>query len=155
MKRLSLLLPLILIGHFQSHSQTPDHSARATNRIVTFNDDGAWSWFQDERAIVDRGKLIIGSVAAGTDDKSRKGDIEVVTYDIGSGNKTLSQLRDKLLDARGAYDDHNSPRAAGSPRRPIAGSLLDARAGEQILLPHIDQTSRSHKMAAGERLHTQ
>ena len=79
MKRLPLLLPLILFGYFQSPSQTPDHRARATNPIVTFNDDGAWSWFEDERAIVDNGKLIIGSVAAGTDDQSRKGDIEVLT----------------------------------------------------------------------------
>ena len=51
MKRLPLLLPLILIGYFQSPSRTPDHRARATNRMVTFNDDGAtrddgtsWSW---------------------------------------------------------------------------------------------------------------
>jgi hypothetical protein len=109
MKRLLLLFPLILIGYFQSPSQTPDYRARATNRIVTFNDDGAWSWFQDERAIVDRGRLIIGSVAAGTDDDSRKGDIEVMTYDIGAGSKKLSQLHDRLLDARGIYDDHNSP----------------------------------------------
>ena len=107
--RLSLLLPLILIGYFQSPSQTPDYRARATNRIVTFNDDGAWSWFQDERAIVDSGKLIIGSVAAGTNDQSRKGDIEVISYDIGAGSKKLFQLHDRLLDAGGAYDDHNSP----------------------------------------------
>ncbi|HNV15774.1 MAG TPA: hypothetical protein PKL63_14025 [Dermatophilaceae bacterium] len=29
------------------------------------NDDGAWSWFEDERAIIHNGKLIAGSVAAG------------------------------------------------------------------------------------------
>jgi BNR repeat-containing family member len=110
MKRaLAPLLPLILIASFQSPSQPPDYLTRAANGIITFNDDGAWSWFEDERAIIDNGKLIIGSVAAGTHDQSRKGDIEVVTYDIAADRKRLSELHDRLLDARGAYDDHNSP----------------------------------------------
>ncbi|MEK7409504.1 MAG: BNR-4 repeat-containing protein [Acidobacteriota bacterium] len=65
--------------------------------VITFNDDGAWSWFEDERAIIHRGKLIVGSVASG-------GDIEVVTYDLATGKKTLSELHERLQ-----YDDHNSP----------------------------------------------
>jgi hypothetical protein len=108
MKRtLALLLPLILIVSFPS--QPPAYLAKAVDGLITFNDDGAWSWFEDERAIVDKGKLIIGSVAAGARDERRKGAIEVVTYDIAAGRKRLSELRDRLLDARGAYDDHNSP----------------------------------------------
>lgn len=107
---LALLLPLILIAPFQIPSQPPDYLTGAANGIIIFNDDGAWSWYEDERAIVDNGKLIIGSVAAGTHDESRKGDIEVVTYDIAAGSRRrLSELHDGLLDTRGAYDDHNSP----------------------------------------------
>ena len=40
----------------------------AAQTPIVFNDDGAWSWFQDERVIIHQGKLIIGSVA------SRSGD---------------------------------------------------------------------------------
>ena len=32
--------------------------------LVRLNDNGAWSWFMDPRAIVDEGKLIAGSVRA-------------------------------------------------------------------------------------------
>ena len=32
--------------------------------IIQLTDNGAWSWFMDPRAIVDRGRLIVGSVRA-------------------------------------------------------------------------------------------
>ena len=32
--------------------------------LVRLNDNGAWSWFMDPRAIIDEGKLIAGSVRA-------------------------------------------------------------------------------------------
>jgi hypothetical protein len=69
---------------------------------ITFNDDGGWCWYQDERAIVDTeaNELIIGSVAIGG---SRNGNIEVTMYDLaGGGNpqrSTLGHLNP---------DDHNT-----------------------------------------------
>src|SRR5207247_8788550 len=33
--------------------------------LIELNDNGAWSWFMDERAIVDDDKRIVGSVRAG------------------------------------------------------------------------------------------
>ncbi len=89
--------------------------AQKPPEVIVFNDDGAWSWFEDERAIVHGGRLIIGSVAAGGSDPQRRGDIEVVTYDLASGRKTLSELHDKLLTKAGAYDDHNSPALLARP----------------------------------------
>ena len=32
--------------------------------LIQLNDNGAWSWFMDPRVIVDKGKLIVGSVRA-------------------------------------------------------------------------------------------
>ncbi|MBI3279273.1 MAG: BNR-4 repeat-containing protein [Acidobacteria bacterium] len=84
-------------------------SGRETERVVVFNDDGGWSWFQDERAIVDQGRLIIGSVAAGVSDPARRGDIEVTSYDLASGAITRAELHDQLASGKSAYDDHNSP----------------------------------------------
>jgi hypothetical protein len=53
--------------------------------VIVFNDDGGWCWFQDERALVSAGTLLIGSVAAGVHDSARRGNIEVVAYDLFSG----------------------------------------------------------------------
>jgi hypothetical protein len=81
--------------------------------VITFNDNGVWCWFQDERAIVHDGKLIIGSVAdsSGTGGSTRDGDIEVVTYDLVSGG-----IPDKftLHDALQG-DDHAAPAFLARP----------------------------------------
>jgi len=106
---LALLIPLILTAPLKSSSQPSAYLTSAATEIITFNDDGGWSWFEDERAIVDKSKVIIGSVAAGVRDQSRKGNIEVTTYDIATGGQVISRLHDRLLSPRGAYDDHNSP----------------------------------------------
>jgi hypothetical protein len=79
-------------------------------KVVVFNDDGGWCWFQDQRALVVQGKLVIGSVASGAHDTARRGNIEVTTYDLSSGQKQLAILHPKLSDgANGEYDDHNAP----------------------------------------------
>ena len=71
--------------------------------LITFNDNGGWCWYQDERAVVDTkaNKLVITSVASGG---SRDSDQEAVIYDIASGQKTRTMLQGNLNP-----DDHNSP----------------------------------------------
>ena len=71
---------------------------------VVLNDDGGWCWFEDPRAVVDGGQLVMGSVANGSHDPARKGDIEVVTYDLAGGTPVRSTLHKKLQ-----ADDHDSP----------------------------------------------
>jgi len=66
---LALLIPLILTAPLKSSSQPSAYLTSAATEIITFNDDGGWSWFEDERAIVDKSKVIIGSVAAGVRDQ--------------------------------------------------------------------------------------
>lgn len=78
---------------------------------VVFNDDGGWCWYQDERVLVVDGKLIIGSIASGRDDARRRGNVEVVSYDLrtGEGKRfTLHEGTDER-DRRQWYDDHNVP----------------------------------------------
>src|SRR5262249_46736537 len=52
------------------------------------NDNGAWSWFMDNRALVDRGQLLVGSVRAPGefDDSDRPGwgDVDLATFDFTS-----------------------------------------------------------------------
>ena len=78
--------------------------------VIVFNDDGGWCWFQDLRALVSNDTLIIGSVAAGVHDPARRGNIEVLAYDLSSGRKHLSVLHPRLSDGQESqYDDHNAP----------------------------------------------
>ena len=72
------------------------------------NDNGAWSWFMDERAIVDRGQLLVGSVRAnGTfHDKNRPGwgSVELSILELSTGRKRVVVLHEAL-----EQDDHNNP----------------------------------------------
>jgi hypothetical protein len=76
------------------------------NKIIIFNDNGGWCWFQDERAIINNNKLIFGSIAdaSGTGGGTRDGDAEVTTYDLTTSSLTRFLLHD-ALDS----DDHASP----------------------------------------------
>ncbi len=71
---------------------------------VMLNDDGAWCWFQDERAVIHNGKLIVGSVANGSSNANRKGDIDVAIVDLSSGRIERQTLFDQLEN-----DDHDVP----------------------------------------------
>ncbi len=76
----------------------------ASEPWVVLEDDGGWCWFEDPRVAVDGEKLVAGTVANGSHDPSRKGDIDVVSYDLAAGTVTHSTLH-KNLQA----DDHDSP----------------------------------------------
>ncbi len=71
---------------------------------VVLSDDGGWCWFEDPRAIVEEGKLIVGTVANGRADEARTGDIEAIVLDLASGRTDRVELHDRLQP-----DDHNSP----------------------------------------------
>ncbi len=79
-------------------------SAAGADPWVVLNDDGGWCWFEDPRVVVDGSALIAGSVANGSRDPDRKGDIEVVSYNLSGGTPVRSTLH-KNLQA----DDHDSP----------------------------------------------
>ena len=74
---------------------------------IVFNDNGAWSWFEDERAVVDAaaGTLLISSLASagGTGGASREGNVEVVAHDLATGHNRRS-----VLHAHLQADDHDS-----------------------------------------------
>jgi BNR repeat-containing family member len=77
---------------------------------VVLNDNGAWSWFMDERAIVHRGKLLVGSIrstdksyAAGRDQPSW-GNCELAVYDLTTGQTNVVVLHPHF-----EQDDHDGP----------------------------------------------
>jgi len=59
--------------------------------------DGAWTWFNDERAIVDDTTLLIGSIDS-------KGQSRVDLYDMETGDKQAFGISSWY-----AKDDHNNP----------------------------------------------
>lgn len=78
--------------------------------LIQFNDNGGWSWFEDERAIVDpsagtAGKIIVSSVgnASGLGGATRNADVEVASYDLATAAITRFTLADNLQ-----ADDHDS-----------------------------------------------
>lgn len=77
-------------------------------KLVTFNDNAAWCWFQDERVIVDAANqtMLVGSVAApdGPGGERRSGNVELAVYDLRSG-----QSRVVVLNERMEPDDHDVP----------------------------------------------
>jgi hypothetical protein len=83
-------------------------SVIATEDITELNDNGAWSWFMDPRAIVDRGRLIVGCVRANGSfaDKSLPGwgNVELSILDLGT-----RAVRHVLLAEHFEQDDHDAP----------------------------------------------
>ena len=75
---------------------------------MRINDNGAWCWFQDERALIDpaNNTLLVGSVAApeGPGGADRGGNIEVAVLDPATGHSQVHVLHERLES-----DDHNAP----------------------------------------------
>ena len=93
---------------------------RVAGHLLLFNDNGAWSWFEDERAIVDRShrRLLVGSCAdsSGFGGSARGGDIDVAWLDLDSGRIRTLELHDRLQG-----DDHDSPALMVRPDGRILG----------------------------------
>ncbi|MBI4875279.1 MAG: BNR-4 repeat-containing protein [Acidobacteria bacterium] len=92
-------------------------AAPKTPEIRVLSDDGGWCWFEDERAIVAGDKLIFGTVASGRKNPARKGNIEVVQYDLKRHRATTFTLHRPERDQRPKewMDDHNSPAFLARP----------------------------------------
>ena len=75
---------------------------------VVVNDNAAWCWFQDERALIDpiAGLLVLGSVASptGPDGARRDGNVELAVVDLTTGASEVVVLHENL-----EADDHNVP----------------------------------------------
>lgn len=75
---------------------------------VVINDNGAWCWFQDERAVVDPDSqtLVVGSIAApeGPGGDERAGNVELTVVDLRSGSSEVVVLHERF-----EVDDHDVP----------------------------------------------
>jgi hypothetical protein len=97
-------------------AQGPNYVAGA---LVRLNDNGAWSWFMGERAVVADGKLVVGSVrSVGEFETGKKdpdgGNVEIAVYDLATGTTKRT-----VLHRHFEQDDHNSPGLLVLPDRRI------------------------------------
>jgi hypothetical protein len=108
MKRLAQnLCPVLLII---AGTELAAASDVAVGNLIQFNDNGAWTWYSDERTIVDPvgGKIIVGVDAngSGLGGSPRNGAIESGIFDIKSGT---SRRYTMMPSGNLGPDDHNTP----------------------------------------------
>ena len=77
---------------------------------VVLTDDGGWCWFESPRALFQGNRLIVGSVASGWSAAARRGDIDAIVHDLGTGTTTVVELHNQL-----ELDDHDSPAFVARP----------------------------------------
>jgi hypothetical protein len=74
-----------------------DDGPAPMSALIVLNDNGAWSWFEDERAVIDPTSctLLVSTVAnrSGTGGIARHGNLEVVAYDLTTLHATLDAVR--------------------------------------------------------------
>ncbi|MDR6986877.1 uncharacterized protein YfiM (DUF2279 family) [Paenarthrobacter nitroguajacolicus] len=84
------------------------NDALSPQDTLLLNNNGAWCWFQDERALIDpaNNTLLVGSVAApeGPGGSNRGGNIEVTVMHLATGERKVHVLHQRLES-----DDHNAP----------------------------------------------
>lgn len=83
---------------------------QVNGNLIQFNDNGAWTWYSDERTIIDQagGKLVVGVdvSGAGLGGSPRDGAIEAGIFDLESGTSRRTTL---MAGGTLGPDDHNGP----------------------------------------------
>jgi uncharacterized protein YodC (DUF2158 family) len=95
---------------YKVHAQPP-HANYVAGDLITFTNtaaapNGAWSWFEDERVVVDAAapggpRILVSSVSAGAG--AEAGDVDILWYDVNTAQQGSFELHDTL-----EVDDHNS-----------------------------------------------
>ena len=97
---------LLMIGVSAGFAAEKENFVRGD--FFTLNDNGAWSWFMDERLLVDGGRLIVGSVRANGSFTNKTGagwgNVELSIRELESGKTRVVVLHEHF-----EQDDHNAP----------------------------------------------
>jgi putative BNR repeat neuraminidase len=109
------LLAFVPIRSASNDARPNDHAPNyVAGKLIQLNDNGAWSWFMDPRAIVDNGRLIVGSVrAVGKFENAAAqdwGNVEIAVYDIATGKTDTTVLQPHF-----EQDDHDAPAFLARP----------------------------------------
>ena len=106
---IAVVLVQVVVGYSAAEAAEPSGPDYVAGEMIRMNDNGAWSWFMDERAVVHEGKLVVGSVRAvrkfntGREDPDW-GNVEIAVHDIASGKTDRT-----VLHRHFEQDDHDGP----------------------------------------------
>jgi len=104
-----LAVPAVLVMPHSAQGQTRD---MINGNAVQFDDNGIWTWYSDERAVIDTNgnKLVVGCVenAAGLGGLPRDGNINVTIWDVPGAMGPRYLLHTHFI-SDGGGDDHNAP----------------------------------------------
>jgi hypothetical protein len=97
----------------------PQPAGTLAGNLIELNDNGAWSWFMDERAVVLDRTLVVGSVRsvgtfAAAEANPNGGNVEISTLNLTSG-----AVKKTVLHRHFEQDDHDAPALLVLPDRRI------------------------------------
>ncbi|TXG35900.1 glycoside hydrolase family 88 protein [Seonamhaeicola maritimus] len=85
------------------------HPLARDNQYQTFMKDGGWCWYQDPRAIISNGKLLISGLSG------QSGDVRLGVYDLKSEKNDSTLTMHKNFQR----DDHNVPALYQRPGKSV------------------------------------
>jgi autotransporter-associated beta strand protein len=107
---LSAFITAMLLGQFSAPSSAVDDVAGTMFTLTTTATapNGAWSWFEDERAIIDSSDpnnplLVVSSVSSAADGNAESGDVDLLWRNLITGAQGEFELHDRF-----ERDDHDS-----------------------------------------------
>ena len=135
-------------GYSGTPPPAPKPGDLVSGNLVQFSDNGAWCWYQDERALVDiaRGKLLVGYIEnhSGFGGTNLDGNVCVNLFDLNDATGSQYTLKTHLV-SYGGGDDHNAPalliRPDGKYLAIYAGHNNDDYSFWRIYDPATDQWS--------------
>jgi len=74
-------------------------------QVKQFNANGGWTWYNDERVVVDAaaGKILVSSAASSASSQTQNTSIDIVIHDLATGQNTKKSLGNLSYS-----DDHNN-----------------------------------------------
>jgi hypothetical protein len=73
--------------------------------VTVFNENGGWTWYNDERVVVDveAGKIVVSSAASSASSQTSNTSVDAVIHDLATGQNTKTSLGTLSYS-----DDHNN-----------------------------------------------
>lgn len=100
----------VIVAQFTAQA-TPPPPNMVHGTLIQINPNGGWSWYQDERSIVDqdRGEILVGSVASDRGLGGQAEDGKVQTTHLKLRDRSRKIVTHNIIKSYGGGDDHNVP----------------------------------------------
>ena len=124
------------------------HSSAGTPEVIVFNDNGAWSWFEDERAVVDPAAARCWSARSPTPAEPAGRPATATSRSSPTTSRPARRER-SVLHPRPASRRPQLGRPLRPTRRPLRGDVLEARHRPPQPVAGHTRSRRRHGVGAG------